>query len=88
MGTQEEIDKYLEEHRKLLSTLAEMVIKYPDPEAIDELRKMIRISGMFAMSNVPSFLEDYQGVVTDADTFLKSCQTGELDPRDFIIKDE
>ncbi len=86
MKNKDKIDQYLEEHRKLLSDLAKLAVDHP--EMIDELRKMMRLSSSFMSSDGLEAIEGFNDTVKDATAFLKSCQIGEINPENFIIKDE
>ncbi len=86
MENQDKIDQYLEEHRKLLNDLARIAKDHP--ERMDELRQMMLLSASLMRSDRSEIVENFQDTAKDAEAFLKACQTGEINPEDFIIKYE
>ena len=83
---QDDLDRYLDEYRKTLSTVAAMAVKYP--ERMDELRTMLKMSAALLITNRPGLVEDYRDAVADVDEFLARCQRGEIDPQSFITEEE
>lgn len=69
---QDDIDRYLEEYRKLLNSMARCALEAP--ERIDELRKMMRFSAAMLISNNPEFVQDFRDTVKDLDQSLESAQ--------------
>ncbi|MBV7338288.1 hypothetical protein KFU94_60695 [Chloroflexi bacterium TSY] len=69
---QDDIDRYLEEYRKLLNSMARCALEAP--ERIDELRKMMRFSAAMLISNNPEFVQDFRDTVKDLDQLLESAQ--------------
>ena len=84
MENQDKIDQYLEEHRKLLNDLARWAINYPD--MLDELRGAMMAS-LALMGNYEP-VEGFHDIVKDAEAFIKSCQTGDINPENFIINNK
>ncbi len=74
------------EYLKLLSELSSFVTEHP--EIISSLRDAIKTSASLMVSNIPEAVSDFRELAEEADSFLRSCQSGEINPESFIIKDD
>lgn len=68
---------------EILSGFARMASNYP--ERIGEMREALKFSASMMISNRPEAVKMFQQACQDVDSFLAACESGELDPKNFII---
>ena len=65
-------------YKSALKEFARMAAEYPD--MIDNLRANLKFSAATLITNRPNVKTDFGKAVDEMDSFLKACQTGEVDP--------
>lgn len=80
--TPEHDEAYLAEYRQMLQSYARLVVEHP--ESVEQVRAALQTSARLMISNRPEAIAHFNQLVQEIDAFLTACQTGEIEPKQFV----